>query len=160
MQSLQHKSSTLFPFFFTLAVIYLSLNCSLSAQQSYQDKSTAKKDTVLKSTDSNPLYELNSIFEKFELTRQLHMADMTNLINEDSGDAWLRMRIMINSGYFNQETETSTNSGTEMLRPLYNNYLDSQKLKTLKYILGMAQVSAVGYMAYQHIKKYGFLKRK
>lgn len=159
MQSRQHKTSMFFPFF-TFAILFLSLTCSMSAQQSDQDKSPAKKDTTCISTDSNPLYELNSIFEKFELTRQLHMADMANLINEDSGDAWLRMRIMINSGYFNQETETSANAGTEMLRPLYNNYLDSQKLKTLKYILGMAQVSAVGYMAYQHIKKYGFLKRK
>ena len=47
-----------------------------------------------------------------------------------------------------------------MLGPLYNNYLESQKLATLKAILGSVQVGAVAYLAYKHIKKYGFLKKK
>jgi hypothetical protein len=28
----------------------------------------------------------------------------------------------------------------------------------VRYVLGMAQAGAVGYMAYRHIKKYGFWK--
>lgn len=130
----------------------------LFAQQSTASEKTIKPDSLRAPIDSDPLLEINSVFERFELTRQLNMPEMSKLLKKDSGDAWLMMRVMINSGYFSSNGET--NAGADLLKPLYNNYMDSQKFSTLNYILGMAQVSAVGYMAYQHIKKYGFLKRK
>ena len=153
----QSESNNGFLLLFLIAS-FLFFNSFLFSQQMQSKIGTASPDSNKANSDTNPLYELNSIFDRVELTRQLNMLDMSAIIKEDSGDAWLRMRMLVNSGYLNKENETT--SQFDILKPLYNNYLDSQKLKTLKYILGMAQVSAVGYLAYLHIKKYGFLKRK
>ena len=40
----------------------------------------------------------------------------------------------------------------------YNQYLEKSKINPITYVLGLAQTAAVGYMAYRHIKKYGFWK--
>jgi len=45
-----------------------------------------------------------------------------------------------------------------LLSPLYAQYIEDSKFNPVRYVLGMAQLSAVGYLAYKHIKKYGFLK--
>ncbi|MEJ2616381.1 MAG: hypothetical protein P8Z35_15605 [Ignavibacteriaceae bacterium] len=45
-----------------------------------------------------------------------------------------------------------------MLNPLNIKYREDSKFNSLRYILGIAQTAAVGYMAYIHIKKYGFFK--
>ena len=45
-----------------------------------------------------------------------------------------------------------------MLSPLNIKYREDSKFNSVRYILGMAQTAAVGYMAYIHLKKYGFLK--
>jgi hypothetical protein len=58
-------------------------------------------------------------------------------------------------------TAFSTSSSDEMnhfMLPLYNRYLENSKLDPVRYVLGLAQAAAVGYMAYRHIKKYGFWK--
>jgi hypothetical protein len=49
---------------------------------------------------------------------------------------------------------------SDILNALSQQYNASQSLKTFKYILEAVQAGAVGYLAYQHLKKYGFLKRK
>lgn len=46
-----------------------------------------------------------------------------------------------------------------MLAPLRLQYIDSQKFSIFSKILGAAQMTAVGYMAYQHIKKFGFIRK-
>ena len=77
---------------------------------------------------------------------------------KDTTSAWMRARIMI--GAFGSSYDNYENSQIKMLSPLYNNYLDSQKYSALKSILGAVQLGAVGYLAYKHLKKYGFLKKK
>ena len=59
------------------------------------------------------------------------------------------------SGGFNANDLITVENFSE---PLYKRYLENQKINPLYYVLGMAQTAAVGYMAYQHIKKYGFFK--
>jgi hypothetical protein len=44
------------------------------------------------------------------------------------------------------------------LSPYYQQYLENSKIDPIRYVLGLAQTAAVGYMAYRHIKKYGFWK--
>ncbi len=48
----------------------------------------------------------------------------------------------------------------DFLSPLYSQYVKQQNMKTLYYILGMAQYAAVGYLAVEHIRKYGFWDKK
>ena len=52
----------------------------------------------------------------------------------------------------------STGELNHLMLPFYNSYLESTKIDPIRYILGLAQTAAVGYMAYRHIKKYGFWK--
>jgi hypothetical protein len=44
---------------------------------------------------------------------------------------------------------------SDFLSPLYNRYLEDSKISPFTYILGVAQGAAVGYMLYEHIRKYG-----
>ena len=83
---------------------------------------------------------------------------LLNSFTEDTSSVWLKTRMMINAYY--GEPNVSADSPSKMLNPLYNNFLESQKLAALKSILGAVQVGAAGYLAYKHLKKYGFLKKK
>lgn len=76
----------------------------------------------------------------------------------DTSNVWLRTRMMMTG--INMEDNPLGNNTSSMLNPLYNKYMESQKLATLRTILGSLQVGAVSYLAYKHIKKYGFLKKK
>jgi hypothetical protein len=49
---------------------------------------------------------------------------------------------------------------SDFLTPLHLQYLEQQKAAPYMYILGIAQGAAVGYAAYEHIKKYGFWDKK
>ena len=63
-------------------------------------------------------------------------------------------------GEITNQDAGQNNFQTNILKPLQDKYAGMQSMKELKYILGTVQVSAVGYLAYLHLKKYGFLKRK
>lgn len=77
---------------------------------------------------------------------------------DDTTSLWIKTRLQLSS--FNNQTSSTNNFQSNLLNPLYDQYLKSQSLKTLKYILGSVQVGAVGYLVYKHLKKYGFLKKK
>lgn len=50
----------------------------------------------------------------------------------------------------------SARTGADILSNYHKIYIENSKINPVKYLLGMAQLSAVGYLAYRHIKKYGF----
>ena len=75
-------------------------------------------------------------------------------LNLGSNSIWLATESFFNQpNYFGFSTE---NTVLDLLKPLRIQFEGEQELKTLKYILGMAQLGAVGYLAYKRIKKYGF----
>lgn len=49
---------------------------------------------------------------------------------------------------------------TNILNPLEERFRQSQSMKIWDTILGSVQAGAAGYLAYKHLKKYGFLKKK
>jgi len=75
----------------------------------------------------------------------------------DSSSVWIQARMM--AGNFINAQEGFENKAEKMTNPKLNSYYDSQKLATLKTILSSVQVGDVQYIAYKHIKKYGFLKK-
>ncbi|MCX7876059.1 MAG: hypothetical protein N2321_07835 [Melioribacteraceae bacterium] len=99
----------------------------------------------------NPDYFLNNQFRtdisNFEF----------NYIFQDSNSILTNTRILLSS--FNNE-QFFFNSPNQVLNPLYESYLEKQKLQPLYKVLGTVQVGAVGYLAYKHLRKYGFLKKK
>jgi len=75
----------------------------------------------------------------------------------DSSLVWLQARMMIGS-FSNQQNDFGI-SASKMIDPMFNCYLESQKFATLRTILATVQAGGVAYLAYKHIKKYGFLKK-
>jgi predicted neuraminidase len=76
----------------------------------------------------------------------------------DSSSAWLAAKLYISNS---AESDPIKNNFTaNVLNPLKQQFAESQNLKELKAILGAVQLGAVGFLAYKHIKEYGFLKEK
>ena len=96
-------------------------------------------------------YNLNEIFSK-PISNQIP-EDI--LFDDNPSTVWLRTQLLIsnNAAQFGYDE-----INTHFTSPLYQQYLKDSEFDMFKYVLGIAQASAVGYMAYRHIKKYGFWK--
>lgn len=133
--------------------LFLFILSSQAHPQLDNAKNIYNNDSLKTKISSNPLINLQIKFDEFELHRELSIMKMDISIDGDPQTVWLRTSLAI--GYTN-------NPGNEnkihYLSPLYTQYIEDSKFDAVKYVLGMAQVGAVGYLAYKHIKKYGFLK--
>lgn len=96
-------------------------------------------------------YDMNQIFSK-PISNQIP-EDV--LFDDNSSTVWLRTQLLISN---NTGQSGSGEITTHFTSPLYQQYLKDSEFDMFRYILGVAQASAVGYMAYRHIKKYGFWK--
>lgn len=98
---------------------------------------------------------LSSVLDDLDFYLDLHDLDKTLLLNADPNTTWLWTSYAISS----QATFQSNLNFDDMTLPLYQKYLEDSKFNPFRYALGMVQVGAVGYLAYKHIRKYGFLKK-
>jgi hypothetical protein len=96
-------------------------------------------------------YNLNEIFSK-PISNQVP-EDV--LFDDNPSTVWLRTQLFISN---NAALSGSSEVNTHFTSPLYQQYLRDAEFDMVRYVLGVAQASAVGYMAYRHIKKYGFWK--
>ncbi len=113
-------------------------------------------DTVFRYQGINPI--MNYHFDDYDLylpfdfsiaeSEQLPEGDISNL----------RLRTELALSYPTAFSTSSTDEMNHLMLPFYKQYLENSKIDPIRYILGMAQAAAVGYMAYRHIKKYGFWK--
>jgi len=93
-------------------------------------------------------YNLDELFIPFNLTND-------EVANYNKSTVWMRTEMSIfSSMMFNVEEDFDNH----MLLPLYIKYLEDSEFDPVRYALGMAQLGAVSYLAYKHVKKYGFLK--
>jgi len=77
------------------------------------------------------------------------------LFDENSSTVWLRTELLLsNKNLLMENGEVKTH----FTLPLYQQYLKDSEFDMVRYILGTVQTGAVAYMAYRHIKKYGFWK--
>jgi hypothetical protein len=113
----------------------------------YKTESTTIKVTT------NPLVEIQNKLDEFELYRQFNNIKSNIAIDVDPQTVWLRTAIVIS-----KSEVADNNFSPHLLSPLERKYYEDSKFDAIKYVLGMAQIGAVGYLAYKHIKKYGFLK--
>ena len=77
------------------------------------------------------------------------------LYDDNQSTVWLRTELSLSNQYFQSGTEKFDNHFTSTL---YKQYLKESEFNMVRYVLGAVQTSAVAYMAYRHIKKYGFWK--
>ena len=96
-------------------------------------------------------YNLNEIFSK---PIAPNIPDEV-LFDDNPSTIWLRTQLLISN---NAAQSGSSEINTHFTSPLYQQYLRDSEFDMVRYVLGVAQASAVGYMAYRHIKKYGFWK--
>lgn len=124
--------------------------------QSEHPAQRSPNDSTLKFMGINP--QLNIPDQVFELDLQFKFWHQQSsfLTEGNKSNLWLRTEMALSSpGGF---TENDLITAGNFSAPLYERYRENQKFNPLFYVLGMAQTAAVGYMAYQHIKKYGFFK--
>lgn len=125
----------------------------LYAQQTDNTNTLSTNDSLKIRTNGNPLTQMQIKFDEFEVQREFKEIKMSIPIDGDPKTIWLRTSLAI------ANTENTNQSfSPHFLSPLEKQYLENSKFDPVKYVLGMVQVGAVGYLAYKHIKKYGFLK--
>ena len=96
-------------------------------------------------------YDLNELYGN-PIVNQL---EEDILFNDNPSTIWLRTELLVS----NQNDSFGRNDiNIHFTSPFYQQYLKDSEFDMVRYILGAAQVSAVAYMAYRHIKKYGFWK--
>ncbi len=137
-----------------LSLAILSLHLKVFAQN---DKETiiSPIDTVYRYQGIVPplefQYDLNQLFQQ-PLNQQIPV-DL--LFTEDRSTIWLRTQLLIsNHSYLSNEVEFDAH----FTSLLHHQLLKNSEFDMVRYVLGMIQLSAVAYMAYRHIKKYGFLR--
>jgi hypothetical protein len=132
--------------------LYSLLIYSLTYSQNNSDKIVIS-DSIKINQKLNPLTELQIKFDEFELHRELNSFKLNIPIDGDPETVWLRTALLISKSEKNNQEFSP-----HFLSPLERKYHEDSKFNPIKYVLGAAQVGAVGYLAYKHIKKYGFLK--
>lgn len=98
-----------------------------------------------------------SLLDDLDFYLDLQNLNKSFLLNADPNTKWLWTSYAISNS--SHEIIHSELNLDNMTQPLYQKYLEDSKFNPFRYALGMMQVGAVGYLAYKHIKKYGFLKK-
>lgn len=124
---------------------------------SFQSFSQETKTDTLKSLIKLPevLQSIQHRFEEFEVIREKYYSDFHIPLDEDKATIQLRTEMIIRQSV--RQGNFTNDENFYFLSPLYNKYIEESKFIPVRYVLGMAQLSAVGYLAYRHIKKYGFI---
>ncbi len=100
--------------------------------------------------------KLYSALDELDFYLELKNLDKSLILNNDPNLKWLWTSYAIsNSG---QESVFAESNFDNITLPLYQKFLADSRIDPIRYVLGVAEVGAVGYLAYRHIKKYGFLK--
>jgi hypothetical protein len=100
---------------------------------------------------------LSPVLEDFDFYLDLQSLNKTFPLNSDPNTRWLWTSYAISNS--DQATSQPNLNFSDMTLPLYQKYKEDSKFNPFRYALGMAQIGAVGYLAYKHIKKYGFLRK-
>lgn len=135
-----------------LSFIILSLNAYAQEEEKTYN---IKPDTSYRFQGIIPPIEFQYNFD--EMFSKSLTTDFSNkvLLDNNPSTIWLRTELLIS----NNSAEIGSNEfNTHFTSPLYQQYLEDSKFDMVRYILGAAQASAVAYMAYMHVKKYGFWK--
>jgi hypothetical protein len=102
------------------------------------------------------LLKLQTKLEEFDFYRGLNYLRLDLTVNSDTNTIWMWTKLSIlNSG------TTDFHPGkapVNLVEPLHQQFMENSRLNPIRSVLGLAQTAAVGYLAYQHIKKYGFFK--
>jgi hypothetical protein len=115
-----------------------------------QNKNSEKDSTVIK-PNLKRYYEYMQELSWPDIVRPENFLNSTKFDTTQNGSIWLRTRLAITNTLEQNNFEFSS----KLLQPYYNFYMENKGISLFRRVLGMAQLGAVGYIAYRHIKKYG-----
>lgn len=138
----------------TFSVLFLLIAFSQFHAQSKTDGLNKNEEPVSFSSYFNPAINFDDSYFSNELTR----LRFNSKLLRDSSSIWLSTRMQLNEMIY-RETAVG-NLQSNILNPLSQQYSATQSMKLFRSIAGAVSVGAVGYLAYKHLKKYGFLKRR
>lgn len=135
-----------------LSILFI-FSAILLPQEKQEFNAHVSSDSLKIKIQENPLIQMQIKFDEFELHREFKDMKMSVPIDGDPNTVWLRTSLALSN-----TINTEQNFSPHFLSPLEKQYLKNSKFNPISYVLGMVQTGAVGYLAYKHIKKYGFLK--
>ncbi len=113
-------------------------------------------DTVYRYQGINPI--MNYYYDDYDLYLPFDFSIAESEQLPEGNISNLQLRTELALSYPTAFNTGSADELNHLMLPFYNQYLENSKVDPIRYILGMAQAAAVSYMAYRHIKKYGFWK--
>ncbi len=113
-------------------------------------------DTVFRYRGINPI--MNFYYDDYDLYLPFDFSLAESEQLPDGNISNLQLRTELALSYPTAFSTSSTDELNHLMLPFYKQYLENSKIDPIRYVLGMAQAAAVGYLAYRHIKKYGFWK--
>lgn len=116
---------------------------------------SAPKDSIFRYQGIIPTLNLDYKFDDLIHYNDDDFHSNNQLLYGDPSTIWLRTELILSSTMSFDEKTRAEHHYTSIL---YQQYLEDSKFDPVRYVLGMAQLTAVGYLAYRHIKKYGFWK--
>lgn len=111
----------------------------------------SEKDSTAIKTNLNRYFEYMQELSWPHIVRPENFLIFPKFDTTQNGSIWLRTRLAIT----NSIEQNSYESSSDLLQPYYNFYKESKEISLFRRMLGMAQIGAVGYLAYKHLKKYG-----
>ena len=141
-------------FLFKVFLCFCLLGACLFAQET-EKYSIEPSDSSYRFQGIVPPVEYQYNLDEFFIEPLFNQIPDEVLFEDNPSNIWLRTELLIS--YKNLQTENGE-VNTHFTSPLYQQYLQDSEFDMVRYVLGMAQAGAVGYMAYRHIKKYGFWK--
>ena len=141
-------------FLFKVFLCFCFLDASLLAQET-EKYSNQLSDSSNRFQGIIPPVEYQYNLKQFFIEPLFNQIPNDVLFEDNPANIWLRTELLIS--YNNLQTENGEVT-THFTSTLYQQYLRDSEFDMVRYVLGIAQTSAVAYMAYRHIKKYGFWK--
>jgi len=141
--------------FKTLVILILSMSALNVVAQVQEEKLENYADSTYRFQGIIPPVEFQyNLYEIYD-SQIINQFEEDVLYNDNPSTLWLRTELIVSN---QTEIYDLSDINTHFTSHLYQQYLKDSEFDMLRYILGTAQVSAVAYMAYRHIKKYGFWK--
>lgn len=144
--------------FIRTLIIFFSISSVVISQTDIKQSEAGKTDTTKLWITINPVMNRMNFERNNNTPFEINPAIFAEVLRNDSASAWLKTKMLLNYPVFGMKKDFI--SASEMTLPLYHKLMEDNKMSLFYSILGSIQTAAVGVLAYQHIKKYGFLKRK
>lgn len=139
-------------FSYLILIFVFSIIENVFSQQ--EEDSYNNNDSLYRFQGIVPPVEYQYNLDEFFIQPLFKQVPEEILFDDNPSTVWLRTELIIS----NSSQQSNGDVNTFFTAPLYQRYLQDSEFDMVRYVLGAVQAGAVGYMAYRHIKKYGFWK--